>query len=183
MESTLLAPDVGIAFVYCDYKEQVEQTVDNLLLSVLGQLVQQQAVISDEVLSMYRYHGQHKTWPRTVEIGKVLRAVSTAFSKVFIIVDALDECNGSNGTRNKLISEIQSLPLNTRALFTSRFSLDIQRSFKNHPELEIRANDADIELYLTNRIHEESRLEKHVQTEPQLAEEIICTIIRNSQGM
>src|SRR2546421_2760405 len=55
--------DIGIAGVYFSYKGQEDQTVVNLIASLLQQLVQRNHVIPDEIKSTYQYHIKKQTRP------------------------------------------------------------------------------------------------------------------------
>ena len=65
-------------------------------------------------------------------ISRALQSVLAMCSQVFIVVDALDECQASDGCR-KFMTEIFSLPVNYGAqLFaTSRSILEITEVFKS----------------------------------------------------
>ena len=91
-----------------------------------------------------------RTRPSLTEVSKSLQAVITLYSRVFLLVDALDECQVFDGCRQRFLSEIFSLQANQGAnLFaTSRFIPEITTRFQGNISLEIRANKEDIESYL-----------------------------------
>jgi len=82
--------------------------------------------------------------------------VTTLYSKVFIIIDALDECQAADGCRSRFLTEVFSLQANSRAkLFaTSRFIHDITEKFEKKESLilKIHASDTDVFKYLDDRI-------------------------------
>ena len=55
--------DIGIAYVFCAYKNQLEQTVSALLAAVLKQLVQSRPDVAAPITQMYENHQKHKTQP------------------------------------------------------------------------------------------------------------------------
>lgn len=174
--------DVGIAFVYCDYKEY--HTSAELIGSLLQQLVQRQTTISLEIRQLYYSHGKKNTRPSLSEYSKLLRSESRTFSNVFIVIDALDECEEYDGTRAKLLSEIQKLQPIVRLLVTSRPHItNVISKFKDSTRLDIRASDEDIKRYLEGRIEEECRLKRHVDDDPSLKDTIINAILGNVDGM
>ena len=180
---TFRGEDVGIAFIYCSYKEQMDQNVTNLIASLLQQLVQRHSIVPNKVRSLYEQHVGKRTRPTFAECSELLRSELTGCSRAFIIVDALDECNEINGTRNGLIAELLSLPPNANLLVTSRHVLSIEDKLNQSPPLEIRASDTDVRIYLEDRIQKESRLKRHVQADPNLRNSIVDTIVKKVQGM
>ncbi|GKZ74668.1 hypothetical protein AnigIFM50267_001157 [Aspergillus niger] len=163
---------VGIAYVYCDFRRQNEQSAEDLITSLLKQLSQCRPSLPDIVRSLYDRHRHRRTRPELDEISTTLRSVGAMYSRVFIIIDALDECQTSNDCRTRFITE----SLNFQAtcggniLATSRFIPQITEKFKKCMTLEIRAHDQDVQKYLRSRILQcESRLlashSEEIQTE------------------
>jgi hypothetical protein len=106
------------------------------------------------------------------------------YSRVFIAIDALDECQVSGQCRDNLLSEVFKLQALTGAnlLTTSRFIPDIMKEFKKYPSLEIRANDDDVMRFLDG--HMLSQLPQPcVRTNPEIQEQIKTKITRAVDGM
>jgi Cdc6-like AAA superfamily ATPase len=173
---------VGIAYLYCNFRRQQEQKPIDLLASLLKQLVQVQPSMPESLKSLYEYHKNKRTCPSIDEVSKVLRSVVADFSRAFIIVDALDECQISDGGRRRLLSEIFNIQAKTGAnLFaTSRFIPDIMKEFETNVSLEIRAHDEDVWRYLDGHM---SLLPSFVLRSRDLQEEIKTKIIEVVDGM
>jgi hypothetical protein len=182
LERSFEQEKVAIAYIYCSYKEQEDQTAANLIASLVQQLVQISPFISDEISSLYHHHIKKRTRPTLEECSKLLQSEVRQLSKVFIILDALDECSESNGTRDSFLAEIQKLP-DIHLLITSRYILSIERVFGGAARVEIRASDEDIKRYLKGRIETEGRLARHVRPDPAFQEIIIGTIVERAKGM
>jgi hypothetical protein len=103
-------------------------------------------------------------------------------SRVFIVVDALDECQASDRCRSKFLSEIFCLQAKTRINFfaTSRRIPDIEKEFKIFPSREILASDRDVRRYLDGHM---SQLPEFVSKRPDLQEEIKTKITEAVEGM
>jgi Cdc6-like AAA superfamily ATPase len=170
----------GIAFLYCSYKRREEQKDVDLLSALLKQLVQEQSLIPKPVKELYDYHSKRKTRPSFDEVSKSLCSIIESYSQVFIVVDALDECN--DNTCTKLLSEIRNLQTrsNTKLMATSRFSSTIMQNFKEDIKLEIRADDEDVERYLESQM---SRLRSFVTKSPTLPQLIKTSITKAVDGM
>jgi hypothetical protein len=84
-------PTIGIAYIYCNFRLQHEQKCSDLIVNLLKQLVQEQHSIPESVKKLYKLH-KHKTRPLPGEFLRALYQVTAAYSRVFFIIDALDEC-------------------------------------------------------------------------------------------
>lgn len=183
LQRTFSTSNVGIAFIYCDYKEQEQQTLINLISSLLQQLVEQQPFVPDEIRSLWKQHTHLRTRPGLAEITRLFQSTAGTFSKIFIVIDALDESNEI--ARNDLITEIeklsQSLPVHLMG--TSRHVASIKHLFRGSVQLEIKATDSDIRAYIRTEINRRERLKRFVQADSSLQEKIETRIASKAQGM
>ncbi|KAI9774757.1 MAG: hypothetical protein M1839_001624 [Geoglossum umbratile] len=183
LERSFEREDVAVAYTYCNYKEQENQTVTNLIASLLQQLVRRKRVISDEIVSLYDHHLDRRTRPTLAEWSKLLQSEVRHLSKVFAIIDAFDEHLESNNTKYSFLTEIRKLQPTVHLLVTSRHIASIEREFEKAARVEIRASDIDIRRYLEDRIKQEHGLVRHVKTDSALQEAIINTIVEKAKGM
>lgn len=146
--------DIGIAYLYCNFRRKDEQKVQDLLASILKQLSEDRSSLPDSVKFLYDKYREKQTRPSVDEISKTLQSVASIYSRIIIIIDALDECQVSDRCRKTFLEEIFSLQAKTEAkLFaTSRFIPDITEKFNGSITLEIRAHDDDVRQYLDGRI-------------------------------
>lgn len=174
--------DIGIAYFYCNFRRQNDQKIDDLLLNLLKQLSGYQASLPGAVKDMFDLHSPRQNRPSTKEISTALKFVIDAYSKVFIVVDALDECQMDDGCRMGFLSEVFHLHETCQlSLFaTSRHIPDIEKMFGSSMRLEIRASDKDVERYLDGRI---SQLPGYVHQSTDLQNEIKIGIIKAVDGM
>jgi Cdc6-like AAA superfamily ATPase len=175
-------PNIGIAYLYCNFRRKQEQQLVDLLASLLKQLLQRRPSVPENVTNLYKRHNNEGSRPSSEEISKVLHSVITSFSRAFIIVDALDECPISDGGRTRLLSEIFDLRAKTEAnLFTtSRFIPEIMKKFEGNVSLEIRAIDEDVRRYLDGHM---SLLPSFVLRSLDMQEEIKTAIVKAVDGM
>jgi Cdc6-like AAA superfamily ATPase len=160
--------DIGIAYVYFNYKQNIDkQNVDNLLSSLLKQLSQERPSLPDSVKALHDQHRNKRTRPSIDELSRALQSVAAMYSRVFIIIDALDECQASDGCRARFLSEIFTLQAKTGAnLFaTSRHISNIEKEFEGSTLLEIRASEEDVRRYLDGHM---LRLPGFVTRSPEL---------------
>jgi hypothetical protein len=174
--------DISIAYLYCNYRRQHEQNLEDLFASLLKQFVQEQPSIPDSVKTLYDRHKDKRTRPSVDEILQVLQSVAAACSRVFIIVDALDECQISDGCRQRFLSGLVMLQENCKGnLFaTSRPISSIEKEFKGISKLEVRASEEDVRRYLDGHLF---RLPGFVARSHELQEEIKTEIVKAVKGM
>jgi hypothetical protein len=143
-------PTICIAYIYCNFRRQDEQKISDLLASLLKQLAESQPSLPSTMKELYNRHKTKRTRPSLEEISRSLQAVTTLYSRVFLIVDALDECQVSNNCRKRFLLEIFSLQANhgVNLFATSRFIPEITTKFQRNISVEIRASKEDIERYL-----------------------------------
>jgi NACHT domain len=174
--------NIGIAYLYCNFRQQQEQKPTDLLLSLLKQLLQERPSVPENVKTFYKRHNNKQTWPAFEEISKVLHSVVADYFRVFIIIDALDECQVSAGGRRRFLSEIFNLQAKTgiNIFSTSRFIPEIMKYFEGSIPLEIRASSEDVQRYLEGHM---SQLPSFVSRRIDLQEEIKTKIVQAVDGM
>lgn len=173
---------VGIGYVYCIYNA-VDQTATNLMASLFQQLVRQQSGLSEDVTSLYSQHSRDGTRPSLLEYTKLLQAHIQRFSRVFIVVDALDECSENDDVRHLFLDQLRYLSPNISLLVTSRHIPSLDRALEDATTLEIRANDEDLRTYLQARIEDQALMSSHCKEDPSLKDAVISNIIDKANGM
>ncbi|EWZ86326.1 hypothetical protein NW765_001371 [Fusarium oxysporum] len=177
---------VGIAYIYFNFRRTEEQTFTHLIASLVKQLARQRPCAGEELKSMYTTYSRGNTRPPTGEIVKILHAIAAlpSFSRIFVVVDALDECQSSGNLGAKFLSELFRLQHKRRVnLFaTSRFIPEIQNAFNDNGaiQVDIRASDNDIHTYIVSVL---SMMPGCVRRSSQLQSEIITTILGAVNGM
>ena len=101
--------NIGIAYHYCDIRPQHEQKVGDLLTSLLKQLTQGRSALPDTIKSLYDIHKGKRTRPSFDEVSRAVQRAVTMYSRVFIIIDALDDCQVSHGYETTFMSELFNL--------------------------------------------------------------------------
>lgn len=172
---------VGIAYLYCNFRRQAAQEVGDLLSSLIRQLSQDQSSLPECLRTSYDKH-KGRTRPSLNELSRTLQTVASLFSRVLIVVDALDECQLSNGSRSKFLTEIFALQSKTGAniFATSRFDPDVTESFKDNISLEIRAHPEDVRRFIEGNM---AGMPSYVKRSPDLQKEIITKIVQAVDGM
>jgi hypothetical protein len=168
---------IGIAYIYCNFRRKDDQKAEDLLASLLKQLAQERPSLPDIVKDLYGRHKDKRTRPPLEEISRTLQSVAAMYSRVFIIVDALDECQIYDDCRTRFLSEIFNLQAKCGAnLFaTSRFIPEIKERFEGSISLEIRASNEDVRRYLDGHMF---RLPGFVRRSQELQDEVKTQIVK-----
>ncbi|KAH8880540.1 ankyrin, partial [Thozetella sp. PMI_491] len=174
--------NVGIAAVYCNFQEQYRQTPTQLLAGIWRQLIRDNSVLSNSIRLTYRTHLDRGTTLTLREISDELNTTVERFSKVFIVVDALDEASEFE-TRDVLLDELQKLLPTVSILVTSRPLDVIKTMFHECPKLEIKAEIEDVEKYIRAHIQLEGRLRRHVENDPSLGDVIVKEVSSRTRKM
>lgn len=175
--------DTALGFVYCNYQEQNEQTVDNLIAALLRQLIETRVEFPNEILELHQKHLQRQTRPSLDELSALFQSMVHSYTETFLVIDALDECNGNRRKNNyfddrtRFLDELRKLPPSVHLLITSRPDLNLK--FENTTPMEIIGNDSDIRSYIHGRL----KYEHGWLANPHLQNQIVDTIAGRVQGM
>ena len=173
--------DVGIAYIYCHFRRREDQRLEDLLLNLLKQLSETTECLPGDSRALFERHQEKHTRPLFDEIWGTLKSVSGLFQRVFVVVDALDECQADDGCQAGLIAHLLKLQSECGAnIFATSRLTDIVKKFRGSLSLEIRAVEADVRKYLDGNL---VRLPECVHDHPALQEEIKSTIVHLVRGM
>jgi hypothetical protein len=174
------ARNTGVACIYLNHKEAENQTPAKLLSGIWRQLILGKD-LGTTVKRLYQEHSEKRTTPSLNEIFNVLLPVIGKFSKVNIIVDAIDEYQ--EAPRQMLLDCLAELGATVNLMITSRPHITPNSSLPGLTSLEIRATEEDVRKYVDAQIQRSSRLSKHVKTRPELQDEIHSKITTSVDGM
>ncbi|KAH7168136.1 hypothetical protein DER46DRAFT_574995 [Fusarium sp. MPI-SDFR-AT-0072] len=174
--------NIGVAYIYCNFRRRHEQKASDLIANLLKQLSENQPSLFKPVEDLYNKRKASRTRPSLQELGCVLQEVAATYSRVYIVLDALDECETTDGTLPNFIQQVLDLQsaTSTNILATSRYIPEIKEKFRKAVSLKIRASEPDVRRYLAGRM---SQLPVFVQNKPELQEEIKTRILESVQGM
>ncbi|KAL8889204.1 MAG: hypothetical protein Q9192_006056, partial [Flavoplaca navasiana] len=145
--------EVGIAVLYCEWRQQEVQSPVNLLASIWNQLVVDKP-LSIEVEALYKRTGS-RVKPKYHDVLSILKSEIERLGSVYIILDALDELAEHNDCSKVLVEALSRLtPVSSqkvKILATSRS----KRSVLARSELvHIVAKGEDIERFVEARFQQ-----------------------------
>ncbi|KAF3916445.1 hypothetical protein ABW21_db0209022 [Orbilia brochopaga] len=175
-----------ITYVYCDYACQGEQSLTHLVGSLLRQLIRKLwqihggIPVSIHLNSLYRYVIKGGSPPTSEELIKYLQTVAEEYSKVFIVIDGLNERN----TRHwqNLISSLNQTKSRFKILITLRHTLEsfeVPETFST-ASLNVRARFEDVVIYFDKRLPSLNHL--NIVVDPQLQEDIVSVVFSHVDG-
>ena len=194
LEAERKAGLASLAYYYFDFKDTNKQDLRGLLSSLLLQLTARSNTCYDILDQLYVEHEKGSRQPSERDLIKCLLRV-LAFpgqGKLYIIVDALDECPHNLGTptsREKVlefVDKLLSLRLHhVRICITSRPEVDIQSSLGHLTSHCVSLHDQsgqrkDIIDYIEHFVESDRRMEKWRKEDKEL---VIKTLAQKAQGM
>ena len=111
-----------VLYLYLDYKEEKKQTQVNLIGSLVKQLIQHEgsAFRLNEVKKMFDA-SKKETKPKVEEMLHVLREGFKSYSRVFLVIDGLDDTLIGRDLRNR-VYELSKGVNNVSIMITARFA-------------------------------------------------------------
>ena len=173
---------VAVVGIYCDFKEFNQQSTAKYLASLLQQLIIQRGSVPDQIKEIYTAHNKKITSPTFPEYLELLKAQMHKFTRVYIVIDALDECTEANNVREELLGGILQLPTFTNIMITSRYIPVVEDFFQGALRLDISARDNDIHLHVRTRLAEKTWA-RRVRLDSVLQTKIAKSIVERAGGM
>ena len=169
-------------YIYCDYKRQDEQTPINLTASIARQLLQHQVSIPEQIMIIYHRHKSKSTRPSFEEVLEMLKHSIARLTRVYLIVDALDELGNAGQVRQNFIGRLRLVQdlYHVNLMTTSRHIPSLAQDFQNSFCMDIRASPGDIKKYVQGHI---SDLANCVKKDSGLQEAIANSIANVVEGM
>ena len=157
--------------MYFDYKDSETQNVVNVAANVLKQLISQFADIPNDIMELL--HDMRSNARHSLDLSsimKVINAIVPRFASVYLVVDALDECE-SYATREQFLKFLERLE-EAKTLITGRPHIQPHMYAEILP---IQAQDTDIETYIRFKL-EDTRIKRELQ------EEIVAKLLQTAGG-
>lgn len=178
------AENCGVAYFYFEYQEQERQTPIKVLASLVRQLATQLAILPAEIETLYDVQEARGKPPKFEELYTVLLAVFKFFDRVFLVFDALDECDIKPRGKEVLPLLHRMGSGGARLFVTSRqYPEDIWESFHDTATMvEIVPTLEDVAVYIQRRIDEDPRAKRLVK-QAKCGDRIVSDLTECSQGM
>ena len=172
------------AYFYFDFRDERKQQPENLIRSILHQLLAARPDVPVELNNLFIRCHEGSQLPTCDDMILVLRSVITRFTQVYIVVDALDESQD----REILLAMIEELdswqPIGLSFLLTSRQEKDIEAMLipiiGHESSVQGVSVDHDIRTHLQERMEYDTKLKRWPLD---VRKEIEETLMKNAHGM
>lgn len=173
-------PEFAVAYSYCKYSQQSEQSLVHFLSCILRQLTQCLMAAPKPVSDLYLKHKARNTRPNDAELLSAICKILPLFKTVYIVVDALDECEAT--TRFGFVILLRALTehANVKFLATSRLIIEIDDLFIEDTRLRLDASKQDITSYVRLRTAE---MQNRVLFADDLFVRVVDTVVPAVHGM
>jgi hypothetical protein len=180
--------NMACLYIYFDYRKQKTQTLRNILSSLLIQLLRCSRKVSHEIQDKFDEWRQKGALPEDIDYIHMITSQAIEFRRVYIVVDALDQCcsDTSTNTLCEFLDICCKLPRTLHSLFTTRTGLHSQFLQPDY-EVEIKAHRDDISAYPDNFINSRPVMRAIVNEghllDHSFHERILNRIISGSDGL
>ena len=166
--------------MYLKYTDH-QQTLENILGSFVAQLAQDHEPLIPFLRDLYERHRAYRTSPTLSDLSIALSHVSNMYKRVYVVLDALDEC--TDDVRWQLMEVLREIEPPVHLLVTSRDLNSIEEELQDFERLDIKANKADLELFIDHHIQKNKNLQKMVQKSPKIGEDIKVAVVTTAEDM
>ena len=176
--------NIAVAVFYCDFISQQEQTINNIVGAILKQLVGRGSIAKDLREAFQKAKKEiGGRGPRLADLVEMLRTVIASLPRVFICLDALDECLPKH--LPELLESLRNILRESpraRIFLTGRPHIadDVKRYFSKAVVIPVSLNPDDIRNYV------EMRLDRDTDPEAMnkdLRADIVRVILENISDM
>ena len=173
----------ALVYIYCHYANDMTFAVENLLGSIVRQLIEQasHAETVAELKTFLSNPARNRKMTKD-DTSSWIEVLFRNFGVVYVFVDALDECPEDD--RDELLRRLQRYSLgNVRVLLTSRSNVDVKSLIPRAKKVVIAAAIEDITAYVESKIRRNGRLTRLTARNPELKSHIMSTVCSQANGM
>jgi hypothetical protein len=179
---------INVIYFYCNYQDTQRKSFLSLARAMLAQLLKHDGTLLSYLYESCVSSGQ-VSLVSTQLCAEMLETCLKTMSKVYIVVDGIDECDVPE--RKSIISFFTSLienveryatPGNIRALFVSQYENDIRKLLRSASVLSLTDshNKSDIESYATQW---SSKIQNKFKVNDDTKKYIMSTVSDGSDGI
>lgn len=177
----------GLAFVYYKHQNRECQMFKDIVPALVKQLCQKKHVLPKEVKELYHQYSRQDQFPSQAKIQAHLVEVAESFERVYIVIDALDECPDPDMVFSLIAALAQCVSAKIKIFVTSRREQFILHSFRklHSPTLEIEAKkvDKDIMVFVDAEIDHRSKDYEYGTIDQVLKAQIREALVAQANGM
>ncbi|KAF4635819.1 hypothetical protein G7Y89_g2285 [Cudoniella acicularis] len=171
--------NIGLAYVYCDYRDQIQQTIENIIGAIIKQLLRELPAIPEEIIEIWQKK-QSGTSHLQLELKEVLHITCKYFDHIYICLDALDECRDFP----ELLTILYQGPPSIRLFSTGRNHVQqlVRKKIEHARIIRIEAKDSDIRMLIQEDINKDREQDPDLMDD-KLEQDIIEKISASAHGI
>lgn len=171
-----------VTYLYCDYQRTGDFSSVELVGAILRQFATQLSSLPDKVAEMVRRSRTRLRKPNATvdEMNLVLKELAPQMKRLFVCIDALDECKDAE----RLVEACRKLTVTPSLLFLGRQSITstVKRSFPDVDIQTVEPQRGDIHAVISEQIEREGVREPELMSDD-LADQIREEISAMANGM
>jgi hypothetical protein len=171
----------AIAYYYFNFQSKAEQQFVNLLRSIILQLSCQCPNLPTSVTKLSEEDASTFSNERLIV---VLNEVAENFRELYIVIDALDECDQSEEVLQWIQKLVENKDGRLHLLISSRpdhhFQTDLKPSTTSVLALDESTFETDIQLYIRERLNNDPRMKKWPSS---IHKDVEQSLIANAGGL
>ncbi|KAG5657930.1 hypothetical protein KAF25_007963 [Fusarium avenaceum] len=189
LQLTQNQPNTALGYFFCTYKDPRTVLPCNILSTLCYQLAIQHEDAFQILEAYYKelHPSPHLPMPlKTSRLVEVLHDICGVFSRVYLIVDGLDECGDHTDetVRSMLRVSLATANKNINVALLSRDELMIREKLEDHFDwIEIEAHTHDIQLYVASELAQLIQEKTLRLKDPSLKDEIVVKLVEGAKGM
>jgi hypothetical protein len=187
IDNNIASQETAIGYYYCDFSDSKSLEAQSILGALIRQLLEDIIIPDDSEQKIDQLYRLSKRAVVDDELTSILYAVVRHFSKVYICIDGLDECE--KDTQVTILSIVNQLTRSdhtaVKVIVTSREETLILKSLKGCSRLRISAdkNSSDVTIFVEERVKSNIRSGVLTVRDSSLESEITSALINGADGM
>lgn len=184
-------------YFYFDFADDRKQSLENTLRSLISQLYDKGKDLESDIDSLYSSCDNGKAQPSIESLRRTFLGMAEKAGEVWIVIDALDECQTRKGNPNEGLLECMdslrnSQDVDIHFLVTSRPEQDIQSAIEKWGcktntsiltmSIESDRTEKDISNYIRARVMQSEAFSRW-RSRPDVQKEIQTTLADKAHGM
>lgn len=171
----------AIAFHYCQFSNSASLSSERMIAAVISQTLQSNSNTEDlpeYLLKLFSKYSSRKALPNLEELNQLFAGVCQDISKLFLIIDGLDELIERKGAIEFLQRLLCIHDITFKVFVASRPEVDLENAFEFYSAIELTPSDiaGDMERYVRGRVNE-------LRLQDREGEELVRELIRRADGM
>ncbi|KAI0552255.1 hypothetical protein F4679DRAFT_571670 [Xylaria curta] len=181
------SPQVGVAFFFCDYKDEKATVLSNILGAMASQLARQSDPAFHELKKLYESLNPLDRLtkdPDSDVLHDCLEKIFECFDQIILVVDGLDECGDNTNEVTQALADIPDYSANVTIALASREEYNIDLKLRDSfTKIKVGARKEDLLLYVASEIDKRIKDGRLRINDMDLKDEILTKLSDDADGM